>query len=252
MGQHNFSDSVVKDIAQKAMYICANPVCLCLTGYSTTEGKPRSIAEGAHVLPSGTNGPRVEDVEAYPDIIRSSSANGIWLCRVCHVMVDDDPDHYNSAELFNWKKRHEQIIRRLVGKDLEAALLDLRNAKRYHQETRDFVSFLESRRVLYEGLDSEFPPRVLESLELIRERIVQTRASVNPDSVLFSFLNLMQQRINHFLQAIGAETNLKTLRCDSNDQIWRAFEEALLTLRSEIIIILKALSGDAGYKLTWV
>jgi hypothetical protein len=252
MGQHNFSDAVVKEIAQKAMYICANPDCLCLTGYSTTEGKPRSIAEGAHVLPSGTKGPRAADAITYPNIVRSGSANGLWLCRVCHAKVDDDQTYFSTEKLFEWKRRHEEIIRRLAGKDLESALLDLRNEKRHHQETREFVSFIENKRVLYEGLDVESPPRVLESLELIRERLLITRAHVNPDSKIFSALNSMQRSINDFLRRIGAETDLKTLRCDSNDPVWRTFAEELKKLRTEIIIILKVLSGDAGYKLTWV
>lgn len=252
MGQHNFSDTVVKEIAQKAMYICANPECLCLTGYSTTEGKPRSIAEGAHVLPSGDKGPRAGDVDAYPNIIRSSSDNGLWLCAVCHKEVDSDPAHFRTALLFEWKERHEKLIRRLVGKDLEAALLDLRNEKRYHQETRDFISFIENKRVLYEGLDMESPARVLDSLELIRARLTPARSSVNPDSKLFSALNLMQKIISDFLRNIGPETDLKTLRCNWDDPIWLKFVDELKTLRAEIIILLKVLSGDAGYKLTWV
>jgi hypothetical protein len=252
MGQHNFSDSVVKEIAQKAMYICANPDCLCLTGYSTTEGKPRSIAEGAHVLPSGAKGPRFEDISAYPNVKLSSSENGLWLCKICHDKVDDDSARFTTPTLFEWKARHEEIIRNLVGKDLESALLDLRSAKRYHQETREFLSFIESKRVLYEGLDMEFPPRVLESLELIRERVSRTRASVSPDSQLFSTLNLLQKVVNKFLREIGAETDLNTLRCDSNDPVWRKFSDELKKLRTEILILLKVLSGDAGYKLTWV
>lgn len=252
MREHDFSASVAKEIAQKAMYICANPSCLCLTGYSTTEGKARSIAEGAHILPSGGKGPRSDAIADNPTLDLSSAANGIWLCKICHKKVDDDPGYYTVATLFDWKKRHEEIIRRLVGKDLEAALLDLRNSKRYHDETRDFVSFLEGRRVLYEGLDMEFPPRVLESLNLIRERLTQTRARVNPDTELFSALTALQKVISDFLRSIGKDTDLSTLRCDSCDPIWKKFADELQKLRAEIIIIVKVLAGDAGYGLRWL
>jgi hypothetical protein len=252
MREHNFSPTVVKEIAQKAMYICANPSCLCFTGYSTSEGRPRSMAEGAHILPAGKKGPRSKAISAYPTVDLSSSANGIWLCNICHSKVDDDPASFSTEILFKWKEQHEEIVRRLAGKDLEAALLDLRNTKRYHQEVREFVSFLETKRVLYEGFDAEFPPRVLDSLNLIRERITRTRASINPDSDLFSTLNTLQQSVNNFLRLIDPSTDLNTLRCNSNDPAWRRFAAELAKLRAEITIILKVLSGDAQYKLTWV
>jgi hypothetical protein len=252
MREHNFHATVVKEIAQKAMYICANPDCLCLTGYSTTEGNARSIAEGAHILPSGEKGPRFQDKSVYQDINLSSSANGIWLCKICHDKVDDDSSYYSTEKLFEWKSKHEEIIRRLVGKDLETALLELRGVKRYHEETRELLSFIESKRVLYEGLDKEFPPRVLESLNLIRERVTQTRARINPNTDLFTALHAMQIIINNFLREIGKETDLTTLRCDSNDPVWCKFSSELTKLRAEIVIIIKILSGDAGYKLSWV
>lgn len=181
-----------------------------------------------------------------------SAANGIWLCRVCHTIVDDDPTRFDEARLKKMKTDHEEVIRRIVGKDLEAALIDLRNHKRYHDETRDFVSFLENKRVLYEGMDNEFPPRVLDSLELIRERLIQTRAKVNPDTDLFIALNRLQKAIDTFLRDIGKETDLRALRCDSNDPKWRRFSSELSKLRNGIVIITKVLSGNADYKLSWI
>ena len=142
-------------------------------------------------------------------------------------------------------------MRKIVGKDLEAALLELRNHKRYHDECREFLSFLESKRVLYEGLDYEFPPRVLESLQLIRERVVQTRAKISPKSPVFEALYRIQCVIDQFLRNIGPDTDLKTLRCDSKDPVWVRFSEELIRLRCGIIVIMKVVAGDAGYRLTW-
>jgi hypothetical protein len=251
MREHNFSPAVVKEIAQKAMYICSNPACLCLTGYATSEGKARSIAEGAHILPASNKGPRATNKSSHSTIDPRSSKNGIWLCKICHDKVDDDETYYTPDVLFEWKKNHEEVIRRIVGKDLEAALLDLRNHKRYHEETRELISFFESKRVLYVGLDKEFPPRVLESLEIIRERIVQTRAKVNPDTDLFLALNNLQKAINRFLRDIGTDTDLMTLRCDNSNPAWVRFAAELEKLRAGILIIIKVLSGEANYKATW-
>jgi hypothetical protein len=245
-----FSEKIKKEIAQKAMFVCSNPGCLCLTGYSTTEGKARSIAEAAHINAASKNGPR--QGAGLSDNQLKSSSNGIWLCKICHDKVDDDPSHYDVDTLNKWKKGHEAVIKNIVGKDLESALLDLRSSKRYHEETRELISFLESKRVLYEGLDLEFPSRVLESLNIIRERVSFTRAKVNPDTELYISLNKLQSAVNDFLKNIGKDTDLSVLRCDSNDEKWCKFADELIKLRSGMIIILKILAGDAGYKLSWI
>ncbi|MDP6547212.1 MAG: hypothetical protein QGH60_24825, partial [Phycisphaerae bacterium] len=112
-------------------------------------------------------------------------------------------------------------------------------------------SHTQNKRVLYEGMDFEFPPRVRDSLELIRERLIQTRAKVNPDTELFLSLNQLQKAIDSFLRDIGKDTDLATLRCDSDDPIWRRFADELLKLRAGMIIIIKVLAGNADYKLTW-
>lgn len=246
--REDFPPKVVREIAQKAMYICAR--CLCLTGYSTSEGNARTIADAAHIKPASKKGPRAGS-KVTPGQLKSS-ANGIWLCKVCHKLCDDDPTHFDEPRLKQMKTDHEDVVRRIVGKSLEAALLNLRNHRQYHDETREFVSFLENKRVLYEGMDQEFPPRVLDSLALIRERLIQTRAIINPDTELFLALNQLQKAIDRFLREIGKDTDLRTLRCDSNDPNWRRFAAELSKLRAGMVIIIKVLSGNADYKLTWL
>ena len=248
--RQSFSPAVAAKIAQKAMYVCSNPNCLRMTGYGTTEGKARSIAEAAHISPASKGGPRSTGKD--PDASAKSEGNGIWLCSICHNKVDDDPQWYPDETLHGWKTDHEAVIRKIVGKDLEAALLDLRNQKRYHEECRDLLSFLENKRVLYEGLDREFPPRVLKSLELIRERVIQTRAKVHPDSDVWTALNQIQSAVDDFLFEIGPSTDLNTLQCDSNDPVWMKFSDALTRLRSGIIIVMRVVAGDAGYNISWV
>jgi hypothetical protein len=252
MREHDFSDTVVREIGQSAMLICQNPTCLCFTGYSSVEGRPRRIAEAAHVLPSGSKGPRASAAPAYSQIDPASSGNGLWLCRNCHSEIDGDPSRFPATELFEWKKKHQDLVSRIVGRDLEAALLNLRNDKRYHQEVRDLLSFFDSRRVLYEGMDAEFPPRVLESLDIIRARLVQTRAAINPDSDLFPVIYSLQAAVDRLLRNIGASTDLRLLHCDSRDPKWRKFCDELRKFRDEVSVILRVLAGNSGYKLTYV
>lgn len=249
MGEHDFSDTVVREIGQTAMLFCENPDCRCFTGFSSADGRPRRIAEAAHVLASGRNGPRAESTTDFPSLNLSSSTNGIWLCANCHTQIDGDPSNFPATLLFSWKAQHQDLMRRIVGKDLEAALLNLQNDKRYHQEVRGLLSFLDGRRVLYEAMDAEFPPRVLDTLDIIRQRLVQTRASINPDADLFTVIHKLQDRIDNFLRNIGPQTDLRTLRCDSGDPIWRKFAQELYMFREDMIIVLRALAGSAGYKL---
>jgi ribosomal protein L37AE/L43A/(2Fe-2S) ferredoxin len=246
----NFTRTTAEKIGRSAMFICASPACLRFTGYETTEGKPRALAEAAHIAPAGKNGPRSEEAEKTADL--KGVANGIWLCLTCHQKIDDDPKAYPTEMLKDWKVKQASIVRRIVGKDLEAAILALGKDRQHHQECQDFVSFLESRRVLYEGMDHENPPRVLDSLMLIRERVSQTRARLSPDNYAFDALHRIQAVIDQFFRNIGPATDLKTLRCDSSDKKWKKFASELEDLRTGIIIIMKIIAQDADYKLTWV
>lgn len=229
---------------------CIHAHIVCVTGYATSDGKPRAIADASHIRAASKGGPR--GTSSITSKKLSSADNGIWLCKVCHSEVDNDPARFDVDLLRKMKADHEEVIRRIVGKDLEAALLDLRNHKRYHDEAREFISYIENKRVMYEGLDHEDPLRVLESLGIIRERIIQTRAKVNPDSHLFTALYQMQKVIDNFLRDIGKDTDLRTLRCSGDDPVWSRFADELVKLRSGMIIICKVLAGDADYKHTWL
>lgn len=208
------------------------------------------IAEAAHIKAASQRGPRSPKAGDTGTV--KAASNGIWLCAICHKKIDDDPARYPVSLLRKWKRTQEDVVRRIVGKDLEAALLDLRSHKRFYEECRDFLSFLESRHVLYEGLDHEFPPRVLESLQLIRERIAITLAKLPPDSKAASALKHMQDAIRLFLRDIGSATDLRELKCDSNDPTWKKFADELLKLRTGIVILMKVVAGDADYQLSRV
>ncbi|MEG4453099.1 HNH endonuclease [Microcoleus sp. N9_A3] len=249
MRKHDFSDDVIHKIGQAAMFFCQNAACNRLTGYSTSDGKCRRIAEAAHVLPSGTAGPRAQTIPSFPHLELSGVENGIWLCRICHKMIDDDPAAYPATLLFEWKEKHGQLMRRIVGKDIEAALLSLGNSKRYYQEANELLSFFDNRRVLFEEMDGEFPARVLDSLDMIRQRLNETRARTGPDSELFSVIGSVQTRIHSFLRNIGPQTDLTNLRCDSGDPTWVNFYEELRFLRTDVIVMLRMLAGSTNYQL---
>jgi len=247
MRDNDFSQTTKDAIGKSAMYVCSNPDCLKFTGYAEEKGRPRAIAEAAHVLPNGKKGPRSNEMPEFADIELWSAANGIWLCTTCHPKVDNAPSWYPAQMLFDWKKGHEDIIRRLAGLDLEAALLELREHKRYHHETRELLSFLDDRRALYEGMDYEFPPRVLQSVTLMRERVIRTRAMVSADSKVAIALEGMQTVINTFLREIGHRVDLDVLACDSADPVWLRFKKQVEDFRTAMRIIIAHLADGSGY-----
>jgi hypothetical protein len=251
VGNYDFTPAVAAKIAQAAMHFCSNPTCLRLTGYPATEEKVRAVAEAAHILPSG-NGARAREIGDTPITELKTAKNGIWLCAICHGIVDNDEARYKSTVLREWKARHEEVIRRIVGKDLERVLIELRNTIRNIDEAREFISFMEDRRMLYESLDVEFPPRVLESIEQIRSKVREMRARVNHSGDFFVLLGDVQDLINAFLRNIGPETNLVSLRCDSNDPVRNRFAGEVKAFRLSIALALKALSGNCDYKLRYL
>jgi hypothetical protein len=245
-----FTEATARKIAQEAMYFCANPGCLRLTGYGTTKGEPRSIAEAAHIIAASAGGPRSSSRAT--KATRASATNGIWLCKICHKIVDNDAASYSVAILREWKKSHRKLIQRVVGKDIEAALLELRASKRYQGECRELLSFFDSKRVFYEGLDHECPPMVLDSLNIIRTRITDVRGRISPDSELFSVLDALERVVHNFLRNIGADTNLNELRCDGRDPRWVKFSEELIKLRKEFSVLLQPLAASVEYELDWI
>lgn len=245
----NFSQKVKEKIAREAMYICSCPDCYRFTSYNTTEGNVRSIAESAHILPAAKTGPRASN-KKNSDFI-SSAENGIWLCKICHKKVDDNPMYYTELKLKKWKSDHQELLRRLVGKDIEAALLELRNEKRNHQDVLEFLSFMDCRRVLYEGIDTEFPPRVLDSIEMIRIKVIDLKSKTFNNKRVSHALKQIQTAIDMFLLGIGSETDLRTLKCNPSDPKWIKFSDELIKFRKAIVIILKVLSDDYKYELRW-
>jgi hypothetical protein len=50
------------------------------------------------------------------DAERADITNGIWLCRICHKMVDADADRYTSDLLLNWRRIHDSQMAQQLGK----------------------------------------------------------------------------------------------------------------------------------------
>ncbi len=83
---------------------CQRPECLQPI-FPPEMGGDRHIAEMAHVIPHGENGPRHEERPA-GDFDVDSFDNLILLCPSCHTIIDKDPSSYSRSTLLGWKSGH--------------------------------------------------------------------------------------------------------------------------------------------------
>ena len=81
--------------------------------------------------------------------------------------------------------------------------------------------------------DAEFPDRVRMSLENLRHDLTHLRATCAAGSPIDAVIVALSRTIRHFFDAVE-RLDLTTLRCDSYDPDWRAFESALRALRKSI------------------
>ncbi|WP_338893831.1 HNH endonuclease signature motif containing protein [Sinorhizobium meliloti] len=83
---------------------CQHPDCLQPL-FPAEMGGDKHIAEMAHVIPHGQQGPRHEERPA-GEFEADSFENLILLCPTCHTIIDKDPAAYSRNTLLGWKENH--------------------------------------------------------------------------------------------------------------------------------------------------
>lgn len=240
----NFSAATVKEIAFEAHLFCSNPTCCRFTSYSTSSGKARAVAEAAHINAASAGGPRPNALSTEEDL--KSAANGIWLCKICHDQIDDDPSLYSEAKLRRWKEGHSKFVRQLVGKDFDVVHFELYARSRNVAQCFSFLGFLEGKRVFFEALDVEYPNQVLESLLEVRSRITSALGQMKQEELASKILREVNKRIRLFLTA---HPQLNELKCDGGDPDFRNFCSELQILRADLLPKVVEMANDLKYNL---
>jgi hypothetical protein len=112
---NRFRVKTVALIGKRAGYVCSNPDCLAMTtGAAKNPQSSVSVGEAAHIY--GANPQSARHRPEMSSAERSDVTNGIWLCGVCHKLVDDDEDRFPAGLLFEWKRAHDNLIATNVGK----------------------------------------------------------------------------------------------------------------------------------------
>jgi hypothetical protein len=120
---NDFPASVKDVIAKRAGMKCSNPDCRVTTsGPRDDPAKAVNVGEAAHITAAAPRGPRY-DPSRTPEQ-RRGNENAIWLCRVCHTLVDQDETHYTVALLRQWRADVEAAARREIETGRPASLRD--------------------------------------------------------------------------------------------------------------------------------
>jgi hypothetical protein len=131
-----------------------------------------------------------------------------------------------------------------------AASLALLQSKRTEPAlAKRIIGALEDRRTLWVAFDAEVPDRVRQSLDRLRDRFVDMRAELPDGSALDQILLSLTKTIHIFFNAVES-SDLRTLRCNSNDPEWRHFSDALATLRKAIGYQIASLAAAYGLSLS--
>ena len=244
-GRINFTSTVAREIAFEAHLFCSKPDCCRFTSFSSTAGKARAIAEAAHVAAASPGGPRANS--GLKPVQVKSAANGLWLCKVCHDLIDADPQAFPEAMLFDWKANHAIFVRQLVGKHFDVAHFEVFARSRNTAECFAFLAFIENRRVFFEALDTEHPEQVLESLVDVRTRISQSVGHLLAEEPAVHSMKKMRSAILKFL---SANPTLQSLKSCNGDPIYHQFREGLEQLRKELLPHVLAIAASVDYPLS--
>lgn len=247
MPRHDFPLRVKRELALRAAHFCSNPRCLRLTAGPRSDSE-RGLGTGhaAHICAAAARGPRYDPDQTEAE--RRSAANGLWLCRECGDMVDKDDGGFAVEQLRAWKRDHEAMIAEVRQQGWSNSIELLRSGHMAPGVARDIVALVEDRRAFWARFDAEFPDRVRMSLDGLRHDLIRVRRNCGPGSPLDTVIVALAQTIRHFFDLVE-RFDLTTLRCDSGDPDWLAFEAALRTLRKSIGFQIAALAASYSIPL---
>lgn len=244
----NFSATTKRELALRAAHFCSNPRCLKLTiGPSSVPTEALKTGHAAHIHAASELGPRYNALQTSEE--RMSIENGIWLCRECGVIVDNDHSGYSADELRRWKADHEVMVTEVRTEGYSRSLALLQSGRMEPQIAKKIIASMEDRRSLWVTFDAEFPEHVRQSLDDLRSRFIVIRGDLLDGTPLDQILLSLTKTILTFFNTVGS-SDLRTLRCDAYDPDWRRFSDALATLRKAVGLQIMNIADAYGIALS--
>lgn len=112
---NDFTESTRRKLRDRVANLCLNPECRKNTVAANLEtiDNRTVIGEAAHICAASSGGPRFNDEMTAKDI--TSFNNGIWLCSICHRIIDREPKTYPVEMLISWKVSAEEHTSKNLG-----------------------------------------------------------------------------------------------------------------------------------------
>jgi len=103
----DFTERTKLQIAKRAGWLCSYPPCRTSTVGATSDGQGEiNIGTAAHICAAAPGGPRYDPNMSPAE--RSSTNNGIWMCRDHGKAVDSPDPEFTVERLREWKRQAEQ------------------------------------------------------------------------------------------------------------------------------------------------
>lgn len=113
MSRKSIATNIVRKLWAQCGGFCQNPNCNKYL-FSAVGEYSVSLANVAHIIGHGKNGPRSEH-ELAAHIDKDGIANLMMLCLECHKIVDQLETQFPVEQMQRWKAEHEQKINSLFG-----------------------------------------------------------------------------------------------------------------------------------------
>jgi len=95
--------------------LCSNPDCVALTSGPASEDQSSiNLGEAAHIY--GRTSVSARFKPGFTEAELCDITNGMWLCRNCHKLIDNDPLRFPAELLFTWRRQHEAAILARLGR----------------------------------------------------------------------------------------------------------------------------------------
>ena len=113
MSRKSIATNIARKLWAQCGGFCQNPNCNKYL-FATVGGNTVSLANVAHIIGHGQNGPRSAH-ELANFIDKDGTTNLIMLCLECHKIVDQLEREFPVEQMQKWKVKHEQKIGSLFG-----------------------------------------------------------------------------------------------------------------------------------------
>jgi hypothetical protein len=207
----NFTRDTTFKLAERAGYICSNPLCNRLTVGPSISDNQSSIKTGiaAHICAASPGGPRYDMSQSKQE--RESIKNGIWLCATCSVLIDKNNGYdYPADHLRKWKKDHEGLIK-ICLEGGRRVMMQFVAHDTLEVESRLIVKYLEQRGALFMDFHHEVTYYVFDSIKEIRTFLTQTIVNIKPDTPLEIIVDSMNNACRHFMNTTNPSMTMREM-----------------------------------------